>query len=196
MTDDDTFADFIRRIRAGDEQAAVELLRQYEPVIRLEVRLRLNDPRLYRTFDSMDICQSVLGSFFARAAAGQYDLQDPGQLLRLLLRMARNKLAAHVRRQRCRRRDHQRLAAARPVEWVEVADPAGDPSRVVAGQELLREFRRRLSPEERELADLRAQGVGWAAVVARLGGTPEGRRKQLRRAVDRVARQLGLEEDL
>jgi RNA polymerase sigma-70 factor (ECF subfamily) len=196
MRPEDSFADLMRRVRAGDAQAAAELVRRYEPEIRTEVRVRLRDPRLRRAFDSMDICQSVLGSFFARAAAGQYDLRDPGQLLRLLLRMARNKLAGHVRRQRSQRRDDQRLAGACPVEWVEVAAPGSDPSQVVAGQELLREFRRRLSPEERQLADLRAQGVGWGAVVARLGGTPEGRRKQLHRAVGRVARQLGLEEDL
>ena len=77
---DGGFREFIRRIRAGDEQAAVDLVRQYEPVIRTEVRMRLSDPRLYRTLDSMDICQSVLLSFFARAALGQYDLDRPGLL--------------------------------------------------------------------------------------------------------------------
>jgi len=43
MADGDSFAQFIRRIRAGDSQAARELLQQYEAAIRLEVRLRLRD---------------------------------------------------------------------------------------------------------------------------------------------------------
>jgi hypothetical protein len=55
-----------------------------------EVRRRLNDPSLYPLFDSMDICQSVLASFFLRAAAGEYDLDGPAQLLRLLVGIARN----------------------------------------------------------------------------------------------------------
>ena len=38
MADDSTVADFLRRIRAGDEQAAVELVRRYEPAIGLEGR--------------------------------------------------------------------------------------------------------------------------------------------------------------
>src|SRR6478736_1392899 len=91
--DQGTFADFLRRIRAGDQGAAAELVRQYEPAIRLEVRRRLNDPSLYPLFGSMDICQSVLASFFVRVAVGQYDLDHPGELLGLLVAMARNKLA-------------------------------------------------------------------------------------------------------
>src|SRR6476469_3927983 len=90
------YTDFIRRIRQGDERAAEELIRRYEPEIRLEIRtlLRLRDPRLRRVFDSMDICQSVLASFFVRAAAGQYELDRPEQLVRLLVAIARTKVAS------------------------------------------------------------------------------------------------------
>src|SRR5271170_4076204 len=89
------YPEFIRRIREGDEQAAEELVRRYEPEIRLEVRgwLRLRNPGLRRVFDSMDICQSVLASFFARAAVGDFDLDEPPQLIRLLVGMARKKVA-------------------------------------------------------------------------------------------------------
>jgi RNA polymerase sigma-70 factor (ECF subfamily) len=78
---DNSFAELIHRIRNGDARAAEELVRRYEPAIRLEVRMRLGDVRLRRAFDSMDICQSVLGSFFVRAVAGQYDLNEPEQLM-------------------------------------------------------------------------------------------------------------------
>ena len=50
MTDQATFAAFMPRIRAGDGQAAAELVRLYEPLIRREVRLHLEDRRLYRLF--------------------------------------------------------------------------------------------------------------------------------------------------
>jgi RNA polymerase sigma-70 factor (ECF subfamily) len=46
MSERETFADFMRRIRAGDEQAAAEMVRRYEPLIRREVRLSLEDRRL------------------------------------------------------------------------------------------------------------------------------------------------------
>src|SRR3954468_23495881 len=106
----DTFAEFIRRIRAGDGQAAAEMVRRYEPLIRREVRLRTEDRRLERVFDSMDVCQSVLASFFVRTAAGQYDLDRPDQLAGLLILMARNKLAATARQQHRQRRDPRRQA--------------------------------------------------------------------------------------
>src|SRR5262245_62031836 len=94
MSDDGTFDDFLRRIRSGDAEAAAELVRRYEDTIRLEVRMRLGDPHLRRLLDSTDICQSVLASFFVRAAAGQYDLNAPVQRLKLLVAIAQNCLAS------------------------------------------------------------------------------------------------------
>jgi RNA polymerase sigma-70 factor (ECF subfamily) len=191
--EDNTFTDFIRRVRAGDERAAAELVQRFEPVVRREVRFRLRDARLQRLFDSMDICQSVLASFFVRAASGQYELDDPGHLLRLLVSMARNKLAFEARKQHAQRRDNRR-AAGRPADELEAVAPGDSPSQLVAGKELLHEFRERLTPEERQLADLRGAGCAWADIAVRLGGTPHGRRMQLKRAVERVVRELGLDE--
>jgi RNA polymerase sigma-70 factor (ECF subfamily) len=193
MSEANSFTDLIRRVRQGDEQAVAELVRKYEPAIRREVRLRLSDPRLFRLFDSMDIVQSVLGSFFVRAAAGQYDLDSPGQLGKLLVAMTRHKLAFQVRQQRAQRRDHRRVAEGSFHQENLVAQQ-DSPSQLVAGRELLAEFRNRLSEEERQLADLRAQGQEWAAIAAVMGGTAEARRKQLIRAVDRVAHELGLDD--
>src|SRR5262245_64094636 len=105
MPDDSSFQHLIRRVRAGEQDAAAELVRRYEPAIRRVVRMRLTDPRLRRAFDSMDVCQSVLGSFFVRAALGQYDLDDSDQLLKLLTQMARHKLTDQTRRERAERRD-------------------------------------------------------------------------------------------
>ena len=92
----------------GDSDAATELVRTYESAIRVAVRTRLSDPALRRQFDSMDVCQSVLASFFLRAAAGEYDLRDPPQLVALLSKMTHNKLAMRVRREYRQRRDIRR----------------------------------------------------------------------------------------
>src|SRR5579885_1523725 len=190
MSEDAAFADFIRRIRAGDDQAARELVQRYEPVVRREVRLRLRDQRLASRFDWTDVCQSVMASFFARAAAGQFDLDQPDQLLRLLVVMTRHKLSNQARRQRAGRRDYRRLEPCDPAYLEGRSDSAPTPSRLVAGRELLEEYRRRFTDEERLLADLRAEGCDWAEVADRLGGTPGARRKQLSRALDRVEQQL------
>ncbi len=185
MSPDPSFDELIRRVGAGDEQAAARLVRDFEPVVRRVLRARLRDARARREFDSMDICQSVLATFFV-CAAGQYDL------VKLLLTMTRNKVAEKMRRQHRQRRDSRRTAGG--VE--ELALPGRDPSpsSVVASKELLEEARRRLSEEERHLVELRGQGLSWEEVAASLGGTAGARRNQLARALDRVARELRLDE--
>src|SRR5262252_3278341 len=134
-----SFAEFLRRIRAGDQEAAAELVRLYEPAIRLEIRRRLNDPSLTSLFGSVDICQSVLCSFFVRVAVGQYDLDEPGQLLGLLVAMARNKVAFHVRQEHRQRRDSRRRAGADELLGEAAGDPP--PDRLAEGKELLEKVR-------------------------------------------------------
>jgi RNA polymerase sigma factor (sigma-70 family) len=194
MSGDTAFHALLQRVRAGDETAAAELVRQYEPAIRRAVRLHLTDPALGRVLDSMDVCQSVLANFFVRAAAGQFELDEPEQLVRLLVTMARNKLLDQVRKQRARRRDHRRLAPTAPEALDAVPAAGPTPSAIVAGKELLDRVRGRLSEPERYLMDQRAQGRDWAALAAEVGGSPDALRKQLARALDRVARELGLDE--
>lgn len=187
------YEDFIRRIRAGDEQAAAELVRLFESEIRLEVRtwLRVRDPRLRRLFDSMDICQSVLASFFVRAAVGDFDLDRPEQLAGLLAGIARNKLSEQIKHHQRQRRDVRRTDASTETNDLTIS-AVETPSQHVAGRELLHEVRKRLTEEENRLVDLRALGRDWAAIATELGGTSEARRKQLARAVQRVERELGL----
>jgi RNA polymerase sigma-70 factor (ECF subfamily) len=194
MSDAPSFAEFMRRIRAGDARAAEELVRHYESAIRLAVRTRLTDPALKRHLDSVDVCQSVLASFFLRAAAGQYDLNDPSQLIALLVRMAQNKLAGQARFHRRQRRDAGQVVALDSAAE-ESAHAQPGPDRVAAGRDLLEALRGRLNPEERELADRRGAGQGWPEIAAALGGTANGRRIQLKRAIDRIAPELGLEVD-
>ena len=111
MVDVPSIDELIRRVRAGDQDAAAVLVKRYEPAIRRAVRFRLADAGLAALLDSMDICQSVLGSFFIRAATGQYKLETPEQLLKLLTTMARNKLISQARKQHAQRRDSRRVTS-------------------------------------------------------------------------------------
>jgi RNA polymerase sigma-70 factor (ECF subfamily) len=194
MIESPPFDEMIRRVRAGDQVAAAELVRRYEPAIRRAVRFRLGDARLGNLLDSMDICQSVLASFFLRAASGQYELKTPAQLMGLLTAMARKKLISQARKQTRQRRDHRRVTSGIEDDERFVA-PGGSPSTQIAARDLMEEVRHRLSPEERRLLELRSQGHDWADIEAQLGGTAGGLRKKLVRALDRVAEQLGLDDE-
>ena len=171
MPEDSLFHELMRRVRTGDQDAAAELVRNYEPAIRRAARIRLVDTRLQRLFDSMDISQSVFASFFVRAALGQYELERPEQLLRLLVNMSRKKLADQAHQQGAARRDYRRLdpnPSQRPF-----VTTIPDPSQQAAAKELLEEFRKRLSPEERSLAELRTSGQNWNQIATVQGENAE-----------------------
>jgi RNA polymerase sigma-70 factor (ECF subfamily) len=194
MPDAPTFEDLIRRVRSWDQEAAAELVRRYEPAIRRAVRVRLANARLGNLLDSMDICQSVLRSFFVRAASSQFELETPEQVLKLLTAMARNKLASQARRQHTQRRDNRR-ACAIGDEGSRLVASDDSPSTPIVVRDLQQEIRRRLAPDEWRLLELRNQGHDWAEIAARTGGVAESLRKKLARAIDRVAKELGLEDE-
>jgi RNA polymerase sigma factor (sigma-70 family) len=191
---DETFLDLLRRVREGDQPAATDLVKRFEPELRRVVRVRLNDPRLSRLLDSADVCQSVLANFFVRVGLGEFDLRRPEQLLHLLIVMARNKLRDKARRQQAVRRDQRRLEAQPDGALGGLAAREPGPARVAAGRDLLAEVRRLLTDEERHLADQRALGREWGEIAAELGVPPDGLRKKLSRALDGVVARLGLED--
>ncbi len=183
----------IGRVRQGDEASAAELVRQYEPLIRREVRMRLEDSRLRRVLDSMDVVQSVMASFFVRTALGEYDLKNSADLIRLLISMTKNKVASVARFEKREKRDSRRTVID---EEVLVAVPNRDetPSQIVSGRELLERFKGLLSPEEKQLSELRVSGKTWDEIASVLGGTAQARRVQYSRVIHRVSLELGLIE--
>lgn len=192
MNDEQPFDELLKRVRRGESQAADELVRKYESAIRVAVRTRLSDPALRRQFDSMDICQSVLASFFVRASAGQYDLAEPRQLVALLTRMAQNKLAMHARSQYRQRRDVRRDTSDIDVS-TSLADATPGPHQQAVDRELASRAYNLMDADVRQIAAHRAQGKNWAGVAAQMGGTADARRKQFVRAMDRIAQTLEIE---
>lgn len=193
MSETGAFSAMIERVRQGDNQAAQELLRDYEPVLRRIISMRLADGRLRRLIDADDICQSVFGSFFVRMALGQYDIGSQDDLLKLLATMVRNKVVNKHRRRVLENQEELRVPLEHRMAQ-EHASPRASPSDALVYEELVRKAPLLLSAEERELIALRKQGLEWAAIADRLGGTAGTLRKRLARAIDLVVKQLGLEE--
>lgn len=196
MSNDNQFVDLLKRVRMGDAQAAEDLVRRYESAIRREVRFRLRDSRLRRIADASDICQMVLGSFFARAALGQFEITTPAELLNLLMQIARNKLADEIRREHADRRGG--TARAEPlqdrdgeVRPVPSAEPS--PSVFIANQDLVSHLLKRMTAEERKVCELRHAGAEWPEIAAQLGEDAEALRKRYKRAIDRVANEVKLD---
>lgn len=188
--------ELLGKVRGGDAAAAEELVRTYEPELRRAIRVRLTDARLRRLVDSIDICQSVLAGFFVRTAAGQYDIQTPEELLKLLVTMARNRVIDWARRSQADRRDGRRDVSIEQDngEQMQFASPQPGPVSVLVSRELLEQVRSRLSDEELKLMEQRAEGLDWNEIAAQTGDQANAVRMRLTRALDRVAEELGLEQ--
>ena len=189
-------SDLLAQVRGGDAAAAEELVRTYEPELRRAIRVRLTDARLRRLVDSIDICQSVLAGFFVRTAAGQYDIQTPEELLKLLVTMARNRVIDWARRSQADRRDGRREVSieGEDGQQMQFASNQPGPASVLVSRELLEQVRSRLSTDELKLMEQRAEGLNWNEIAETTGDQANAVRMKLTRALDRVAEELGLEQ--
>ncbi|HAY83117.1 MAG TPA: sigma-70 family RNA polymerase sigma factor [Planctomycetaceae bacterium] len=83
-------------LRNGDENAAWDLIEQYEHHLRRVVRRKL-DERMRSKFDSVDFVQMVWTSFF-RHPSRVVGFDEPDQLIRYLVQVAKHKVIQEYRR--------------------------------------------------------------------------------------------------
>lgn len=97
MQQEDSQASWIRRLKAGDPQAAETLWERYfEQMVRFASR-KLG-PASRRSADEEDIALSAMKSFYAAVAAGRFpELDDRDQLRRLLMTVTARKAIRQLR---------------------------------------------------------------------------------------------------
>ena len=162
--------DFLRRIQAGDDGAARELLSRYEAEVRLVVRRQL--PRLLRSrFDSLDFLQSVWGSFFRRMRTAPTEFEDSRHLVAFLARAAKNKVIDEYRRAASRKHNMHReeplwLDGRRPRA---VPDPIDSPSEVAEAHEVLVRLSELMPVGRRTIVEMKAQGLSSKDIGEKLG---------------------------
>jgi RNA polymerase sigma factor (sigma-70 family) len=162
--------EFLRRIQAGDEGAARELLSRFEAEVRLVVRRQL--PRLLRSrFDSLDFLQSVWGSFFRRMRTAPTEFEDSRHLVAFLARAAKNKVIDEYRRAASRKQDMHREEplwgdGLRPRD---VPDPTDSPSEVAQAHEVLGRLRELMPADRRSILEMKAEGLSSKDIGERLG---------------------------
>ncbi|MFN3149831.1 RNA polymerase sigma factor [Bremerella sp. T1] len=184
------FERLVALLRAGDSNAAVQLVEEYESEVRRFIRVRLTTPEIRRWIDSLDVSQSVLSKFFVDVRSGAIEIRDPNQLRVLLLTMARNKLYDHARRQKADKRDARRLEEESKLNYV--ASSTQTPSQQIANSEIADAILERLSAEDRYMAEQRLSGFTWQELADELGSSADALRKRLSRALDRAAGEIGV----
>ena len=86
-------------------------------------------------------------------------------------------------------------APTSPATACPISSRAPAPVRQACDRELLERVRERMTAEEKLLANDRSAGHDWVEIAMKYGGTPEARRKQYARALDRIAADLGIDEE-
>jgi RNA polymerase sigma factor (sigma-70 family) len=183
--------ELLRRIRDGDQDAAAEFYRTYEPHVRRVIRARMRVQNLRRASDSSDLCQVVLASFLVGSAVGRYNVADSGGMKKLLARIAANRVIDLARRPEFRQLIVPVGGAG--ADEVEVIDRGPNPASQIALHELLDRANRLLTDDERPIAELRRDGLTWEDIGRRLGKSAEAARKTLDRAAKRILLALGME---
>lgn len=187
-------AALLDRVRNGDEEAAAEVVRHFEPEVRRFIRFRLNQSSLRRVIESLDIWQSVLANFFVRISRGEIGIHDPQRLQAFLMTMARNRLLDQVRTHQADKRDARRTTSD-PGAMISIADRSDSPSELLMADEVLRAVRERLEPEDLRLVEERLSGREWKSLADEFDSTPEALRKRMSRVMDAAAKSLGILDD-
>jgi RNA polymerase sigma factor (sigma-70 family) len=146
----------------GDQQAADKLFHRYAERLTALARSRLA-AKLAGRVDPEDIVQSAYRSFFADARQGRFDLQQGGELWRLLVSITLHKLHDQVKHHTAERRSvdaEQGFGTADSLHGLQPNLIAREPSPLAAlalGEEV-EQLMRSLRPHERRVVELRLQG--------------------------------------
>jgi RNA polymerase sigma factor (sigma-70 family) len=172
MSNDDEFAELLRRAKAGEGAAIRDFLEQFEQEVRTMVRSRL--PRKLRTqFDSTDFVQAVWQSFFVDADSRDFDNAE--HLRRFLFGMVRNKVREqHRRLTRTEKYDvarEERLYVRKGDREVprDVVSPDPSPSSAAQVADRMAQLTAGRSPLEIEVITLRRQGLTFVEIADRTG---------------------------
>ena len=173
------FAELLSRARAGDQSALDQIVKRYEPEVRIVAHFLLSrDLRPY--LDSLDLVQSVHKSLLLGLRSNKFDISSPEKLVALALTMVRRKAARHWRHlQRQQRLDTDNLPAA-------LADSEADPARAAQLQDALQHLWNNLDASERRVVELRLEGHSTADAARTLGLDADVLRVRLSRLRQRL----------
>jgi len=177
----------LERLGAGDATAAEQVVRDYEPYLRLVIRRYLSG-HLRAKFDSVDVVQSVWVHVLPALRRGVWRLKDRASLRALLVTVARRRLVSRYR--------HDRTAlerAQRGCTDLEALPACRQPrpSEVAQANELWDRLLALCPPANHELLHLRRQGLSLVEIATKTG-MHEG---SVRRILRRLARQLALSQE-
>jgi RNA polymerase sigma-70 factor (ECF subfamily) len=187
------FAELLARARLGDGSAMEQLVKEYEPEVRLVARVRLG-AALRPYLDSVDLVQSVHRSLMLGLREDRFDISTPANLVALALTIVRRKIARQWRRHRRQQRLHlgeADTAENLPQLIASLGSSEADPQAAATLHDQIERLLSEMNDVERRLVELRLEGCTTAEVARRLGLDADVLRVRLSRLRRRL-RERGL----
>ncbi len=162
----DALDTLLERLAGGEMDAAAEVYRTFEPVLRVMVRRRLS-PRLRAKFDSKDVVQSAWADVLRGFRAEGWRFSDREHLRAYLARVTYNHLVNCCRRHTLTVEHEQPFPDDEQPGLPPSAQPR--PSELAQADELWELLVGLCPPAHRDLLHLKRQGFALAEIAARTG---------------------------
>jgi RNA polymerase sigma-70 factor (ECF subfamily) len=189
MPAEDSFADLMARLRAGDDDAAARVFRRFTHRLMALARARLGG-RLRQKVDPEDVLQSVYKSFFLRHAEGQLEVAGWDSLWSLLALITARKCGRWAEHFRAGRRDLRAEVAVvgRADESGVIEAFSADPSPAEAAMlsEVMEQLLRDLDERDRTILTLALQGSSAPEISEQLDRPA----RTVYRVLERIRRRL------
>ncbi len=185
--------DLLEQWRAGDQQAARQIVDRYAERLIALARRRISQ-RLNSRVDPEDVVQSVFRTFFVRVKEGQFHIEEEDDLCKLLMRITVHKTLRQVDFHKAAKRDPSMEGTQGDREregMFELLDSEPTPEAAAMFLDQLEHFLAQLRPQEREILEMRVQGYSNDEIAAKLGIYD----RKIRRTIERIrglAEQEGL----
>jgi DNA-directed RNA polymerase specialized sigma24 family protein len=184
------FRELLTHAATGDEHASSALFSHFSPRVLRVARMKLSSPTLRQRVDETDICQSVFSEFFAGLREGQFSVDTPEDLQRLLLDITHKCVLRQVQKHSAGKRDVRKQS-----ELADGFDPIGMESTAstkASREELVHRFLSNLTEEDRYVVEQRKLGREWEDLAAELTTSADALRVRISRATKSAWTKLGL----
>lgn len=161
-------ATLLRRLRAGDEDAATQMYVRYATRLHALAR-RKCAADLGTRLDAEDIVQSVFRTFFRRAGRGEYQVPAGDELWKLLLVISLNKIRKVAAFHRAAKRDVRKTADGGISDALLQGRSVDDPEALGALRLVIEETLADLPMSQRHIVIWRIEGYEVAEIAARSG---------------------------